>query len=247
MDSSTPFCVLLTTPRSGSHLLMSALAARGTVLLAEYTAPYLGQLRSEGRISDSVRARLLADIDRADASRAKSRIGELGSREFVARGTKLFPAEVELICTQWGSLERFFGRPDTRLIRLRRADIIAQAVSLFLAEQTGHWFAYVDSQPGAMELAYDGAALRRCLDLLREGEAILDHYLVDAGERLTVVEYEQLVREPERTLRALAADCGHALAADCPVELPILFHKQGSSINVAFAERFRRDLEVAGA
>lgn len=221
---------------------MCGLAEQGTVLLAEYTAPYRAQIRAERQFSASLRARLLADIARADASRAKSRIAMLGGRSFVARGTKLFPAEVELICGQWGSLEEFFDQPRLRLIRLRRLDIVAQAVSQFIAQQTGAWFAYAGSQPDAAALDYDDATLRRCLAQLREGEASLDRLLAGSGDRLAEINYEQLVREPEQTLRALAAHCGHALDPTLVIERSELFHKQASGTNAAFAERLRREL-----
>lgn len=240
----TPFCMLLTTPRSGSHLLMSSLAAQGTVLLAEYTTPYVGQLRADGRVSDSVRTSLLADIANADASRAKSRIGELGDGQFACRGTKLFPLEVELICLQWGSLERFFDAPDARLIRLRRRDLVAQAVSQFLARKTGEWFAYGESQQPLEPLEYDGEALRQCLEELRAGEALLDRYLGEAGDRLVVVDYEQLLEQPQQTLRMLAAHCGHALDPERSLTLPQLFHKQARAINRELAERLREQLDA---
>ncbi|PRQ02401.1 Stf0 sulfotransferase [Enhygromyxa salina] len=243
--NAAAFCLLLTTPRTGSHLLMSALAVQGAVLLAEYTNPYRDRIRAAGRIDPEVRAALLADIAAADASRAKSRIAELGARSFAATGTKLFPAELELIARDWGTLERFFAQPRVRLLRLRRRDLAAQAVSTHVARQTRRWFAYRDDAPALDErLAYDEAALLAIVADIERGEAILDRHVGAPSEAVLDIDYETLVRRPGPTIRAVQAHCGLPVTDEGELELPQLFRKQADARSEALAQRLRRALEA---
>lgn len=235
-----PLCVLATTPRSGSHYLMSCLAAPGIVLLAEYASPYRRAVEEAGHVTPEIRSALLLDVHRSDATRALSRISALGQRGFQRCGIKLMPKEIELILAGWPSLEAFFEAPEVRVVRLVR-DPVDQAVSVVLARATARWFQYRGDAPVATP-DYDAALIQAALSTVQQQEAKLDVQL--RGRDILTVSYQALVDEPEAVVRAVAAHVGCPLPLDVAVPRPDLFQKQSGDHGRRVAARFREEHSV---
>lgn len=112
-----------------------------------------------------------------------------------------------------GLLEAAFGR--TRFVYLRRGDVVAQAVSLLRAEQTGVWFETADErQEPAGEPVFDFGQVR---DLVRQ---VVDHnaawkqwFTAQVGIRPYTVLHEELDADPVRIASGVLGFLGLALPA----------------------------------
>lgn len=103
-------------------------------------------------------------------------------------------------------------------VRLRRKDLVAQAVSRYRSSLTGvyhrsrHTGPSPSGSPGLeagealapVSLAYDAGAVAHHEDILRRGEAHLDATLTGLGLSVHEVLYEELVAEPREVLLPLA-------------------------------------------
>ena len=79
-----------------------------------------------------------------------------------------------------GLLNAAFGR--TRFVYLRRGDVVAQAVSLLRAEQTGVWFETADErQEPAAEPGFDFAQVRELVRQIEEDNAAWEAWFAAGG------------------------------------------------------------------
>jgi LPS sulfotransferase NodH len=91
--------------------------------------------------------------------------------------------------------------PNLKLVRIRRQDILAQAISWMRAQQTGQFRA--DSRPKCAP-RYDAPAIRRLIALLAEQAAAWDRILAASGCVPLEIEYERLVEDPQREVDRVA-------------------------------------------
>lgn len=94
-----------------------------------------------------------------------------------------------------GLLSAAFGR--TRFVHLRRGDVVAQAVSLLRAEQTGVWFETPDErrEPTA-EPGFDFGQVRELVRQIEEDNATWEAWFTAEGIRPHRVRYEDLDADP---------------------------------------------------
>jgi len=100
--------------------------------------------------------------------------------------------------------------PDLKLVRIRRRDMLAQAISWVRAQQTGQFSA--DKRPRAAP-RYDPSAIRRLIVLLAEQAATWDRILAASGRAPLEIEYEHLVQDPQREVDRVARLMGVPLPA----------------------------------
>ena len=139
-----------------------------------------------------------------------------------------------------GVIESLAARP---VVLLLRRDVVAQAVSLYIAEFTGQWTSY--AQPHAAAPPYDGNAISARARRIEQHLALWRQ--VFAAERIDYREiyYEDLMAHPvdivdgvielwQLTLRRSRARHSHPHA------------RQTTGLNADFIERYRRDQERNG-
>lgn len=212
-------------PRSGSNLLCDLLAQSG-----QAGAP----------------AELLHETARTAAPRPAAQwmgaIAAAGTRQGGAFAIKLFPEHLARLEQKHGI--RFFDWfPGLKLILLRRRDLLAQAVSLAIARQTGSW---VKSNPGHHgEARYDADFIAGMLDRLVEWEAYWRRHIAVAGSPTLELIYEDFEHDPVGGANAALTFLGLApLRAETASS--DWLGRQGGSLNREWCERFRDDLRRRG-
>lgn len=130
-------------------------------------------------------------------------------------------------------------------IRIRRTDRLAQAVSLAMARQTGAWTA---ERAATAEPRYDRALIARALRDIDEGERGWDGLLPRIGAKPFEIAYEDLARDPDAAVSAVAAHLGVALdpALRARVALPQL-QRQSDDRKGEWMDRFRAEARAAAA
>jgi LPS sulfotransferase NodH len=91
--------------------------------------------------------------------------------------------------------------PHLKLVRIRRQDMLAQAISWVRAQQTGQFHA-AKRPKGAPR--YDASAIRRLIALLAEQAATWDRILAAGGGVPLEIEYECLLEDPQREVDRVA-------------------------------------------
>jgi len=102
--------------------------------------------------------------------------------------------------------------PNLKLVRIRRQDILAQAISWVRAQQTRQFLA-TDLQKHAP--TYDAAAIRRLLGELIQQNAAWERLFATIGCVPLEVEYESLLATPQREVDRVA----HLMGVRVPVPL----------------------------
>ena len=203
MTFSNPSYWLCTTPRSGSSVLGDALthtevAGRPTEyfnrrfwpdLFARFgvaaATDYLERVVAETATPNGVfGTKVMLDADMAPTFDAlRERLGE----------PRLSDAEA---ATQ--------AFPDLRFVYLTRRDKVAQAVSYCRAQQSGVWRRYHGSEPEPEgDAAFDYGAVHAQVQALTLREVRWQTFFNDLSARPHTAVYEDLVLEPEHTIRKI--------------------------------------------
>ncbi|HEP6427168.1 Stf0 family sulfotransferase [Burkholderia cenocepacia] len=98
--------------------------------------------------------------------------------------------------------------PNHRWIYVRRDDSIAQAVSLFIADETGTWHLPADANAPEPDVRYDFLAILAKLMMLQSHEANWDAYFRKTGIQPLRTSYEALSDAPSQLLDSIAAHLG---------------------------------------
>jgi LPS sulfotransferase NodH len=208
------------TNRSGSTYLGQLLAS----------APDLTGFRED--LNHTIVARRAQDQDIPDVT---AYLRQIVGNDPQVRGFGLKASAEQLRLIHMIGIDRAFRR--TSVIRIRRRDRIAQAVSLWIAWRTRQW----TSRQTALQvpLRYDYATLRQQLRAVQDAECALDLVLSVLPYPVTCVDYETLCAEPDQTLAQLRHDLGLP-----PSEAPPTgwAERQSSEQKTVLVERFRADL-----
>ena len=141
-----------------------------------------------------------------------------------------------------------------KFVLISRADKIAQAVSLFIAESTGRFSEFKmasaesTSENGTVE--YDGARILDRLRYVLYQEQLFSLFFLLHGLNCRRVLYEDLVVKPQATLRGVLR---YLDAPELSLERLALVEasgktvvRQGGELNRAFIDRFRSDFRMIG-
>ncbi|WP_423391701.1 Stf0 family sulfotransferase [Burkholderia sp. LMG 21824] len=111
--------------------------------------------------------------------------------------------------------------PNHRWIYVRREDSIAQAVSLYIADETGTWHmpADADADMPAPDVRYDFLGILAKLMMLHSHEANWDAYFRKTGIQPLRTSYEALSGAPSQLLDAVAVHLGLPAGRLAGVEL----------------------------
>jgi LPS sulfotransferase NodH len=181
----------------------------------------------------------------ADYFRAAVAAGSTANGVFAARimwGTmdevtaNLASVYPEHVGSDLGLLSAAFGR--TRFVYLRRGDVVAQAVSLLRAEQTGVWFetARERKEPEG-EPSFDFGQVRERVRLIEDHNAAWDEWFASAGIEPCLVQYEDLDADPLRIARGVLGFLG--LAPPAGSGIAVRHRRLADEVNARWIEDYR--------
>ncbi len=191
--------IICSIPRSGSTLLAYLLRECGAMGVPhEYLHPTV-HLPVLARRFQSIRQDGTVDIDLYLRSLRKRRST---------------PNGVFGLKAHFGQLARLLHIPSVgklfdgaRLIRIRRRDLVRQAISYYTAEATGVWSAAAAGSLGDLPSPnYNGVAISRHLSMIVAENEGWERLLADRGPAVLDVWYEDLVAETNSVCRSV---CNH--------------------------------------
>ncbi|HXT93287.1 MAG TPA: Stf0 family sulfotransferase [Trebonia sp.] len=136
-----------------------------------------------------------------------------------------------------GLLSAAFGR--ARFVYLRRGDVVAQAVSLLRAEQTGVWFetAHERQQPAGAP-GFDFGQVRDLVRLIEDHNAAWEQWFAAEGIQPYRVRYEELAADPVRVASGVLGFLGLELPAGR--EITVRHKRLADELNTRWIESYRR-------
>lgn len=223
---ATPLVVMGFTNRAGSHLLGDF-------------------LRQTGRIGG------LGEVLNHDVAGALAgRLGAASLPDYIAALTEHYAPEDGLfgLKASWDQLAMLL-RADipsmygggVKLVHLVRQDVVAQAVSLSLARQTGRWTAAQEGNGRAPR--FDARAIARGIAAAEAGNLNIRLIAGACGLPRSLVTYEQICADPATHVGRVLAFCGTPAPGWQP--RPPALKKQGGEEARAFAARYRALLRDA--
>jgi trehalose 2-sulfotransferase len=241
--------LICATPRTGSSLLCGLLDSTEVAGHPEswFRQPDEPQWAARWGIASSLDGSFsYADYFRAAVTAGSTANGVSAARimwgtmdEITAHLAPLYPAQAG---SDSGLLSAAFGR--TRFVYLRRVDVVAQAVSLLRAEQTGVWFETAhDRQEPQGEPGFDFDQVRERVRLIENHNAAWEQWFAAAGIRPHLVRYEELDADPVRIARGVLGFLGLDLPAGR--EITVRHKRLADELNAHWIERYRLLHEAA--
>jgi LPS sulfotransferase NodH len=246
--------VICTSPRSGSTLLCSLLAASGVAGNPDshFHRPSIDDWLAEYRLTpaaDASESEILGEIFQAAIVEGRGGTRIFGLRlqrhsfdYFTGKLAVLYPGRSN-------DAERFqaaFGR--TLFIHLTRPDKVDQAVSYVKAQQTGLWHVAPDgtelerlSEP--REPVYDGVELRACFDTMTAYDHQWEAWFEEQGIAPLRLSYDGLSADPIGTLRRVLERLG--LNPEVANGVTLGVRKLADATNRDWVRRLRSELETA--
>jgi trehalose 2-sulfotransferase len=234
--------LVCSTPRSGSTLLCRALEATGVAgEPTEYFNPHhRARLTAQWGCGTD-----LASYLRALLSRRTGSNGVFGSKlhwdQFVRlraealgirRSEPGFEVSADLLQGLLGS---------TCYVHLIRSDVDRQAVSLWVAAQSGRWYRTAEeSERPPARVPYSFKGIQRCRAHITNGEVHWDRFFRFNGIVPVTVVYEELVADFADTVRRVTAELVPG-SDDVAVDGPHIARLAGEQ-SEELLERFRRDV-----
>lgn len=216
-----PLIVIAFTNRSGSTLLGQLLSS----------APDLYGFRED--LNHNIVQKRAQQESISSLSGYLDHIVTLNARPGAAFGLKASAEQLRLL--RLTGIDRAFS--ETSVIRIRRRDRVAQAVSLWMARKTWQWTSLQHARD--VPLAYDHHELRRHLDSVQEAENALDLVLSVLPYRVHSVDYETLCSHTGEMIAALRSGLGLPSLATLP---NATIEQQGSAEKREMTARFRAEL-----
>jgi LPS sulfotransferase NodH len=136
-----------------------------------------------------------------------------------------------------GLLTAAFGR--ARFVYLRRGDVVAQAVSLLRAEQTGVWFETADErQEPTAEPGFDFGQVRELVRQIKDDNAAWEAWFAAEGAQPCQVLYEEVDADPVRVASGVLGFLGLDLPSGR--EITVRHKRLADDLNARWIESYRR-------
>jgi len=235
--------LICATPRTGSSLLCGLLDSTGVAGHPESWFRCQDELEFAARwgIADASEGTFgYSDYFRAAAAAGSTANGVFAARimwgtmdEVTAHLAPVYPGHAGSAA---GLLSAAFGR--TRFVYLRRGDVVAQAVSLLRAEQTGVWFETADErQEPTAEPGFDFGQARDLVRQIENENAAWEAWFTAEGIQPYRVLYEELDADPV----GIASGVLSFLGLDLPPgrEITVRHKRLADGLNARWIESYR--------
>jgi trehalose 2-sulfotransferase len=230
--SSQPKCTVLiaSTPRCGSHMLGHAMASTGLLGVPfEYANP----------------ANLAEWADRLGTVSPDDTLRAVMARRTTANGVFAIKAHFSH-CESLGGPSRFLKFwPNLKVVHLRRADVLRQAISYAVARQTGVWIAGQEAESDVAD--YDPQVIAECLDDIAVQNASWVSAFASAGLTPISIQYESTVDDMAAVVTRCARLVG-VIGADDVANVTIATARQARSDRTEdWIRRYAADRRPTGA
>jgi LPS sulfotransferase NodH len=223
------FYVIASNPRSGSSLFGRALAETGKAGAPhEYLKPDL-------------MAKLFEKWGCNDINQYFDKLKSINTSPNGVFGIKMhFFQLAEAIDRHGFDIHRTL--PGATYIRIKRGDIIRQAISLSRASQTGQWSSAEKHRRAAV---YSAFHIHRCWSDLVSWEQQWNAYFQESGLMPHTIFYEQLTGHYRPTIKSALTDIIGADSAGIPIVSPKMA-MQRDALTEEWYERFLADVRPEG-
>jgi LPS sulfotransferase NodH len=210
--------IIASTGRSGSHMLGHAMTETGAMGVP---LEYCNELNLN-RWRAMTGKQSVQDVLRAIMARRTTSNGVFA--------IKLHHGHLKALGGLRGALDFF---PDPHIVQICRANILKQAISRTVAQQTGAWIDEMEGN-GARPI-YNRDLVLRNIEMLALNIAHWERDMRACQTRSLMIEYTQAIADTPDVLRRIAAFCGIESygAVHAPPTRP-----QGSRLNDEWVERF---------
>jgi LPS sulfotransferase NodH len=231
------------TPRTGSSLLLGLLESTGVAGHPEayFREPDEQQWAGRWQIAGPADPAFdYADFVRAAVATGTTDNGVFGAKlmwgtldEVVA---KLTPGYPDLAGHDLELLNRAFGR--IRFVYLRRADVLAQAVSWLRAEQTNAWY-IGDAGSNKQAPRFDATRIGELMQMIDEHNTAWREWFASVGISPHLVRYEDL----DADLAGITRGILDFLELDLPAgrEIRQRHQRQADGLTVEWLQRYRAE------
>jgi len=162
--------------------------------------------------------------------------GADGLAGFKASGQQLFWLAETGLLTQLKSL---------KIIHCQRLDIVDQAISYHIANQTGQWQSLMASRCEPEQVSYDQAAIENLMQAIIAGTRDIESFVALNQLPLLTIYYDNCVIEPQPCITKIAHFVGRPDICQRAVDpTAIEIKKQGGPVNLAMRERFLNDVSL---
>lgn len=217
-----PVCFLLFTNRSGSNYLGSLLNTTGKFC-------NFGETSNHETVLNHAAARGLSSL-----ASYYYEIHRTYAHPNMLFGQKLSVQQL-LFLLRTGIVPRVF--PNTRWIWIQRLDVVAQAISLYIAQKTLQW---TSLHPGTdAEVTYDFAEISQRIRGLTLNNSHIARVTASLGLNPAFVAYEQLVERPKAVVESIFRHFRMQPAA--PALADVAISRQADERNREFRERYIAD------
>ncbi len=212
--------VIASTVRSGSHMLGHALHATGAFgFPLEYAHP-----------KNLAEWQRRFDVDNADA--AFTRLLDIRTSDNGVFGIKVHYRHLVTLGGLKGLLRRF---PEPHFVLLTRDDLVAQAVSLSIASQTGNW---ISGQADPSHPAtYSYRDIADCLRRVILDNASWQYLLAANGLKSMAMQFSEVQSNTRQAITRIADFMDVTIDPDIVPASPVT-HAQKNAVNQAWIERF---------
>ncbi len=213
---------LLSTPRSGSTMICDLLYKSGFCLAHEYFQPYeyLPILADRwGCLKEDV-------LDNKKFMKQLIRFRTLNSGWL---GINLHGHHLPL----FSKFKEYFPESEQIFVRVRRRNVIAQAVSYEIASQTKQWTSKF--QTGVTPV-YSFEKIKNKINAIEHQNIITDVFLSSVNENVIELVYEDFIKNPSPTLSSIIPGEFYKKAIIEPS-----LKKQSSNVNKVWADRFSQE------
>jgi trehalose 2-sulfotransferase len=159
-------------------------------------------------------------------------------------GMKLMPVHVQELLRS----PRLHGElRDWRYVWLRRDDVVGQAVSWYVAAETGEWD-LVEKEPSGASVAYDREQIAGYLDQINADSSAWTEFFAVNRLDFLVVRYEDLLEDANAACRRICAFCGVETDHEFALERS-WFRRQRNGLGEELVRRFAAEsrLKIDGA
>lgn len=229
------FYVICTTPRSGSNLLCDLLSSSGVMGKSREFLNPTGSI-----LPISKKANLIDRESRININDYIQYIINNFSSANNCFGIKVFFEQIKPL-VQLKEIQQFLQQ--CKYVWLVRQDIIAQAVSMYIADETDTWKSFVKEKKSRNLVEYNEEKIARWVERLKKQNLNwADFFLVNRIEYLKVT-YEDIVINHNQICHDICRFCGIEYHDRFSLE-NVRYQKQGDDLNEKFTEMFRQNSPI---